>query len=99
MLVCLGAAQAFITIAVALGPARLAVEDPGHVGIRELLRHARARAGAGARGRAGLVVDELPGDARAVLVTPAHQFPTGVVMSAERRAELLRWADERDARS
>ena len=41
--------------------------------------------------------DELPDDARAVLVTPAHQFPTGVVMSAERRAELLRWAEERGA--
>ena len=38
VLVCLGAAQAFITIAVALGPAQVAVEDPGHVGIRELLR-------------------------------------------------------------
>ena len=34
---------------------------------------------------------------RAVLVTPAHQFPTGVVMSAARRAELLRWAERRDA--
>ena len=43
------------------------------------------------------MVDELPGDARAVLLTPAHQFPTGAVLSAERRAELLRWADERDA--
>ncbi|TDD82536.1 PLP-dependent aminotransferase family protein [Actinomadura rubrisoli] len=30
--------------------------------------------------------------ARAVLVTPAHQYPTGVVLSASRRAELIAWA-------
>ncbi len=30
--------------------------------------------------------------APAVLVTPAHQFPTGVVMSGARRRELLDWA-------
>ena len=28
----------------------------------------------------------------AVMVTPAHQFPLGVVLSAERRAALLDWA-------
>src|SRR5262249_30327910 len=31
-----------------------------------------------------------------VVVTPAHQFPTGVVMSSERRAALLGWAEEID---
>jgi GntR family transcriptional regulator/MocR family aminotransferase len=29
--------------------------------------------------------------ARAVLLTPAHQFPTGVVLSPRRRAELISW--------
>jgi GntR family transcriptional regulator/MocR family aminotransferase len=29
-------------------------------------------------------------------VTPAHQFPTGTVMAAERRAELVAWARRRD---
>jgi GntR family transcriptional regulator/MocR family aminotransferase len=32
-----------------------------------------------------------------VLVTPAHQFPRGVVLSAERRTALLAWARDRDA--
>ncbi len=31
-----------------------------------------------------------------VVLTPAHQFPTGVVLGSERRAELLAWADEYD---
>lgn len=30
--------------------------------------------------------------ARAVLVTPAHQYPTGVVLSPARRAALIAWA-------
>jgi GntR family transcriptional regulator/MocR family aminotransferase len=32
--------------------------------------------------------------ARAVLVTPAHQWPTGVVLTGRRRLELIAWARE-----
>ncbi len=32
-------------------------------------------------------------DAAAVVVTPAHQFPTGRVLSSERRAALIEWAE------
>ncbi|MBN2372072.1 MAG: PLP-dependent aminotransferase family protein, partial [Vicinamibacteria bacterium] len=35
-------------------------------------------------------------DTRLALVTPAHQYPTGVVLSAERRAALVAWAREVD---
>jgi GntR family transcriptional regulator/MocR family aminotransferase len=35
--------------------------------------------------------------ARAVVVTPAHQWPTGVVMAPRRRLELIAWAADRDA--
>src|SRR5919198_1299444 len=43
----------------------------------------------------GLVVDGLRADA--VLVTPAHQFPTGAVLSGPRRRALLDWAGRRGA--
>jgi GntR family transcriptional regulator / MocR family aminotransferase len=43
----------------------------------------------------GLVVDELPADAKAVYCTPAHQFPLGSRLSASRRVELVSWARER----
>ncbi|MEP6630858.1 MAG: PLP-dependent aminotransferase family protein [Lapillicoccus sp.] len=59
--------------------------------------------------RAGLSVVPVPVDAegldvaalratpaRAVLVTPAHQCPTGVALSPARRHELVVWADEVD---
>jgi GntR family transcriptional regulator/MocR family aminotransferase len=36
-------------------------------------------------------LDDHP-EVRAVVVSPTHQFPTGVVLSAERRAALLAWA-------
>jgi GntR family transcriptional regulator/MocR family aminotransferase len=33
----------------------------------------------------------------AVLVAPAHSYPTGAVLSASRRAELVQWANEHEA--
>ena len=34
--------------------------------------------------------------ARAVLTTPAHQFPTGALLSPARRRELVAWAEQSD---
>src|SRR5262249_8318462 len=39
----------------------------------------------------------LSPDFRVAFVTPSHQHPTGVEMSLQRRAELLKTANERDA--
>ncbi|WP_030207724.1 PLP-dependent aminotransferase family protein [Streptomyces sp. NRRL S-87] len=36
-------------------------------------------------------------DARAVVLTPAHQWPTGVALAPERRLALIEWAGRRDA--
>jgi GntR family transcriptional regulator / MocR family aminotransferase len=45
----------------------------------------------------GLRVDALgASDAAAVVVTPAHQFPTGAVLSRERRAALIEWAEREE---
>jgi GntR family transcriptional regulator/MocR family aminotransferase len=80
------------------GKQRLAIEDPG---LRDAAMTARL---------AGLEVIPVPVDADgidvaalaqteadAVLVTPAHQFPTGVVLTPERRRALLHWARTTDA--
>ena len=41
----------------------------------------------------GIVVEALDdADVGAVVVTPAHQYPTGATMSARRRAQLVAWA-------
>ncbi|TDC98562.1 PLP-dependent aminotransferase family protein [Nonomuraea deserti] len=68
---------------------RLAVEDPTSHRQVPLLRRAGAHLVPVPVDEDGLDVRRLSGDA--VLVTPAHQFPTGVVLSPSRRAALMEW--------
>ncbi|MBE3011494.1 PLP-dependent aminotransferase family protein [Microbispora sp. NEAU-D428] len=70
----------------------LAVEDPTSARQLPLLRRAGADTVPVPVDREGIVVGALPGDADAALVTPAHQYPTGVVLSPARRAALVEWA-------
>ncbi|MEV4171663.1 PLP-dependent aminotransferase family protein [Nonomuraea sp. NPDC049709] len=70
-------------------PLRLAVEDPTSHRQVPLLRRAGAHLVPVPVDEQGLDVRKLSGDA--VLVTPAHQFPTGVVLSPPRRAALMEW--------
>jgi len=44
----------------------------------------------------GAVVDDLGGQA-AVLLTPAHQFPLGVVLGPQRRSQVVQWARDSGA--
>jgi GntR family transcriptional regulator/MocR family aminotransferase len=91
-----GAAQAFTLLATMLraaGATRIGVEDPGPAPIRELLATHGLRPVPVPVDGDGLDVDALA-RARlgAVFVTPAHQFPTGVVLAPGRRATLVNWA-------
>lgn len=72
------------------GASSVAVEDPGHTTQSRRVRAAGLRLETQAVDDAGLVLHGLSADA--VLVTPAHQFPTGCVMSGERRRQLLAWS-------
>jgi GntR family transcriptional regulator/MocR family aminotransferase len=84
-----------IVIRMLRGPQKVWMEDPGY----PLTRYALQAAGMklypipvdehGIDVRAGI---KLAPDARAVFVTPSHQFPTGVALSFVRRLELLAWA-------
>jgi GntR family transcriptional regulator/MocR family aminotransferase len=98
IVVCGGVAEAVALVGRVLrerGARRVAVEDPSHPGTRELMGHS------------GLDLVPVPVDAGgvdveriaragvdAVLVTPAHQSPTGVVLEPSRRAALAAWARE-----
>jgi GntR family transcriptional regulator / MocR family aminotransferase len=76
------------------------IEDPGYFGARKALRMAGARLIPVPVDAEGLDVDAgiaRAKDARAVFVTPSHQFPLGVTMSATRRLRLLDWARENGA--
>ncbi|TDD66255.1 PLP-dependent aminotransferase family protein [Actinomadura rubrisoli] len=74
----------------------VAVEDPGYPPAVMLLRAAGMRVVGVPVDAEGLRVDALPDGARAVYVTPSHQFPLGMPMSLPRRRALLDWARRRD---
>lgn len=68
------------------------MEEPGYTGARAVFEMAGATIVPVRVDGEGIVVEELPQKARVVYVTPSHQFPTGVVLSAARRLQLLQWA-------
>lgn len=79
------------------GITAVAVEDPGSLGARQHLQNQRLDTPPVPVDSQGVRVDVLRDvPARAVLLTPAHQFPTGVVLSGERRRELMSWVSEND---
>jgi GntR family transcriptional regulator / MocR family aminotransferase len=93
VVICAGFTQALSLLTTALDGAMVGLEDPGLVG--------RDRTIATAGGsHAPIPVDEhglrtsalRATPARAVVVTPAHQFPLGVTLSPSRRKELVSWA-------
>lgn len=70
-------------------------EEPGYPGARQALRMAGAQIVPVPVDEEGLDVAEgIRRDrrARAAYVTPSHQYPLGMTMSASRRMQLLNWA-------
>ncbi len=105
VVVCTGFAQGLNLVLRALAPLgvrRVALEDPGH-GNLAVSDTARAAIAAGIDA-VPVPVDELGVDvaaletsgARVVVVTPAHQSPTGVVLAPQRRHALVAWAARND---
>ncbi|MFF2778432.1 PLP-dependent aminotransferase family protein [Streptomyces sp. NPDC058052] len=96
LVVCSGVAQAATLLGFVLrerGHGAVGVEDPGSP------EHARLFAATGLK-TVWLPLDEeglrpaplLAAGLRAVVVTPSHQFPSGIAWSAQRRGMLLDWA-------
>jgi GntR family transcriptional regulator / MocR family aminotransferase len=88
-----GAAQGIdllVRVLAARGARRIAVEDPSLDSQPQRIREHRLEAVGQPVDADELVVDGLRADA--VVATPAHQFPTGAVLSGARRRQLLQWA-------
>jgi GntR family transcriptional regulator / MocR family aminotransferase len=80
------------------GARRIAVEQPGWLGMSEAATAAGLELLPLDVDDEGLSVERLTGErVDAVALAPAHQYPTGAVLSAARRTELIAWAKERDA--
>jgi GntR family transcriptional regulator / MocR family aminotransferase len=95
-----GAQQAFDLLArILVTPSQttVAIEDPHYPPMRVAFAAAGAKVTAVGVDSEGLIVDQLPRDARVISICPSHQFPLGVTMSLARRRELLDFAARRGA--
>lgn len=96
MVITTGVTNALSLLARALGAPRplvVAMEDPGASDQRRALVAAGIEVCAVPVDHEGLCVDQL-GSVDMVIVTPAHQYPLGAVLTPERRAALVAWARE-----
>jgi GntR family transcriptional regulator / MocR family aminotransferase len=78
------------------GARRIALEDPVWRALSATVAHAGLEAVPVPVDDRGLDVAQLGNlDVDAVVLSPAHQYPTGAVLAPERRAELIAWARRR----
>jgi GntR family transcriptional regulator/MocR family aminotransferase len=100
IVICSGFAQGIslvLSALAAVGHRQVAMEDPGDRDNHVVAEMAGLRTVAVSVDDRGIDVEALSATAaRAVILTPAHQTPTGVVLAPERRQALVAWADERD---
>ncbi|WP_328748653.1 PLP-dependent aminotransferase family protein [Streptomyces sp. NBC_00285] len=96
ILVTSGAVQGLALLTRVLEGGTVAMEDPGLPFHREVVRHGGGRVVPVPVDELGARPDDLPA-ADAVVVTPAHQYPTGVTLHPSRRRALTDWARARGA--
>jgi GntR family transcriptional regulator/MocR family aminotransferase len=83
---------------VARGARRIGFENPSHPEQRRIAERAGLTIVPIAVDGEGVRVDELEcADVDVVVLTPAHQHPTGAVLAGDRRRALLAWLSRRDA--
>ena len=101
IVICGGFSQGLALLCRALrerGVARVAVEDPCFLFHRMLIQVAGLEPVPVPVDEQGIRTSLLAGlDVGAVLLSPAHSYPSGVVLSADRRVQLLGWARETGA--
>ncbi len=101
LIVTCGFTQGFNLICRALalkGTKRIAIENPSNPEPRLIAIRAGLEVVPIDTDDEGIVIDDLDGaKVGAVLLTPAHQHPTGVVLSSSRRAALLDWLRRENA--
>ncbi|TLS39624.1 PLP-dependent aminotransferase family protein [Streptomyces montanus] len=89
-----GYVQGLALLTRVLGSGVIAMEDPGLPFHRDVVRHNGGTVVPVGVDERGAHAEGL-GDAAAVVVTPAHQYPTGVTLHPERRRALTDWARAR----
>lgn len=76
------------------------LEDPAYYGARKAFEAAGLDCVPIGVDRQGILVDQIlaePQRAKAVFLTPSHQFPTGATLALDRRLALIEWAARHQA--
>ncbi|CCG40430.1 MocR-like pyridoxine biosynthesis transcription factor PdxR [Magnetospirillum molischianum] len=79
---------------------RIFIEDPAYYGARKAFDAAGLECVPVCVDRQGIVVERIMDDprrAKAVFLTPSHQFPTGATLALDRRLALIEWAARHQA--
>lgn len=79
---------------------RIFIEDPAYYGARKAFDAAGLESVPVKVDRQGVVVEPIlddPRGAKAVSLTPSHQFPTGATLALDRRLALIEWAARHQA--
>ncbi|MEV5481081.1 MULTISPECIES: PLP-dependent aminotransferase family protein [Streptomyces] len=94
IVLCTGFMQGLALLGRTLGAGRLATESYGLGFHRDVIERAGLRTVPLGVDEHGARTEELAAldDLRAALLTPAHQFPTGVPLHPDRRAAAVNWA-------
>ncbi|KOS63578.1 GntR family transcriptional regulator [Lysinibacillus sp. FJAT-14222] len=76
-----------------------ALENPGYPAVHRMFSQHKRKVYPIAVDDEGIIIHELEKtSADVVYITPSHQFPTGAVLSATRRAQALNWAAQSSSR-
>ncbi|WP_034671216.1 PLP-dependent aminotransferase family protein [Ectobacillus panaciterrae] len=83
----------FLSRLLHLQDGNVAMENPGYEGVRSVFLHYNCNIIPISLEKDGICIDELQKiRAKAVYVTPSHQFPLGMVLPIGKRLQLLQWA-------
>jgi len=87
------ASMSVICRLLALQEKTVAMEEPGYRGVRSVLEDQGCHIEPVPLEKDGLSVKHIQmSRAKAVYITPSHQFPFGMIMSISKRMRLLKWA-------
>lgn len=76
----------------------VAIENPGYNGVREVFQKQHCQIVPIPLEADGVKLDEVfKSQAKALYLTPSHQFPLGMVLSITKRIKLLEWANKENS--
>lgn len=99
IVICAGTQQAISLMCqlLPLQEIQIGIEDPGFNGVKTIFRNHGCSLVPVPLEHDGISIERLyESSAKAVYVTPSHQFPLGMVLPVQKRLKLLQWANEHD---